>query len=700
MNRSRRRRSWVASVAVAVAFVPISIDASAEAGRTAAAVPVLDAHVVDQTYGVPTDGTLAATFELAGPAAEITSLAAGPASVTITVHDPITSAAELDQPAGERDGGLHSITLPADDVLSFADGRATGRVSIPLGQATPESDGFVLADPAIYPLTIDVDVGDTVVATASTLFEVVGDDGDQPPLSIAILAAVGDSVGPANDRQAAAVSDDVDSLVALADAVDAPLSISLPPSVITGITELEEAEAEATASTVAATGTSSPAVSETENRFAAAFRADELLAQPTVPLDPSALVAVGATDMFTSLLRDGEDIASTASPRAVISRAVWVTDRAISRAGATSLRDLGIRMLVVTDTAAAQLGVDSASTMFEVALGATGTLPALMVSPLGTHLESLPSAAGSPTANERAVRLMAELQLADGVEALPAVLLATPGVGLPDPGVTAQFAAFVDQVPDAAVVPLSRLPGVVDGALTGTSSAPVTLPARAGADLTQRIEQVDAVRVDADHAASMLVDRSAGTTWQARLDGLLSSTLDDATALQEATAIESEIDAVLAAVEAPEPFTVTMTGTSNTLRLAVHNSSDMALHVQLRVRSPKLVIPDAVQSTEIPALSSVEVEIPVEARSNGTFTIEVDVLTPDGYRIGMPVVLKARVSRITGLSQVVTGGAVLVLASWWYSHLRRNHQRRKASLSPAAPFTHQAGIDRPPSPSQ
>ena len=135
--------------------------------------------------------------------------------------------------------------------------------------------------------------------------------------------------------------------------------------------------------------------------------------------------------------------------------------------------------------------------------------------------------------------------------------------------------------------------------------------------------------------------------------------------------IDTEIDAVLSAIEAPEPFTFTLTGTSNTLRLPIRNTGDEPLHVDIRVRSPKLTTDEPTQQVDVPALSSVEVNVPVEARSRGTFTIEVDVLAPDGYRLVPPVVLKGRVSHVSGLAQVMTGGAALVLASWWYTHLRR-----------------------------
>ena len=57
----------------------------------------------------------------------------------------------------------------------------------------------------------------------------------------------------------------------------------------------------------------------------------------------------------------------------------------------------------------------------------------------------------------------------------------------------------------------------------------------------------------------------------------------------------------------------------------------------------------------------------------------MDVLTPAGQRIAGPVALRGTVRRVTGLSQLVTGGAMLALASWWYSHFRRNRRARLAA---------------------
>ncbi len=46
-----------------------------------------------------------------------------------------------------------------------------------------------------------------------------------------------------------------------------------------------------------------------------------------------------------------------------------------------------------------------------------------------------------------------------------------------------------------------------------------------------------------------------------------------------------------------------------------------------------------------------------------------------------PVVLTARVNALTGLGQVVTGGAILVLVSWWFTHFRRSRRRRLAAIA-------------------
>jgi hypothetical protein len=66
----------------------------------------------------------------------------------------------------------------------------------------------------------------------------------------------------------------------------------------------------------------------------------------------------------------------------------------------------------------------------------------------------------------------------------------------------------------------------------------------------------------------------------------------------------------------------------------------------------------------------------VLVRSNGTFPVTIDLLTPAGdLAIADPLVLTARVNALTGIGQVLTGGALLVLATWWLSHFRARRRR-------------------------
>jgi hypothetical protein len=548
------------------------------------------------------------------------------AELVITVHEAVDDAASLER--GDSPV-VDSVTLDAASVLTVADGIARGDISVPIEIGGDAAATLDLEAPGIHPVTIELAGGGADVS-ASTLFEVLDAAAPLSPLSIALVARADDLATR-------------DAVVAAAGTVDEPLGVALRP-----------------------------AVAAAQPLPVDALRSDELLALPVADLDPSALVAVDEPGVFTRSLREGEDLLSTASPLAVVSRAVWLADRAISAPAVAMLRDLGIRMLLVTDDVAAGLGIDPAADVFSVDLGGGSSLPAMVVNGRGAALAVAPADDGT-TPDQRAARLLAELRIARDDEG--AVVLGAPDLAVPDAAVLARLAAFVEALPDTSIVSLSRLPGLVDRELADGGSA-VALPAVAGADLGARQSRVAAVREEAGHAASMLIDSSLADEWERRLDALLASDVDDATAARQLAEIEAEVQGVLGSVVAPEPFTFTLQGTSNTLRLPIRNTGEQPVRIDVLVRSPKLSIDEPRQEVTIPALSSLEVQIPVQARSQGTFTTEVDVLAPDGHRLGPVVVLKGRVSHLSGLSQVVTVGAVLVLASWWYTHLRRRRRAR------------------------
>jgi hypothetical protein len=600
-------------------------------------------HVDAQTFAVEPGTAFETTLSVTGAPADVAALTAAGAEIRVTVHEAIADVAQLERTEAGAARALDVAVLAAAPVLTGSGGTAEGSLSLPVSDGAGGRDSIDFVDAGIYPLTIDVAAGG-VVATGSTFVEFLDPATPAQPLSVAIVAA----------------ADDVDAYRRLADVAgrtEAPFSVSLPPSVAVELASAPEASATA----------------------GEALRFDELVALPSAPLDPSAVVAVDEATAFTRLLRDGEDTLSAASPFAGVSRAVWISDRPISGAGAAMLRDLGVRMLVLTEDVAFALGADAGSAVFEVELGDGNSLPAMTIDRRGAQLAASESESVAATANERAVRLLAELRLdrRDGGPA--AVVLAAPDLTVPDGDVTVRFAEFVDSLPDARVVPLSRLPGIAQGELRADGRA-LPLPTTAGADLTQRRDDVESLRAAAEQAATMITTSQRRDDWMRRLDALLASDLDDATVAQRSAELDAEIEAVLTAIVAPEPFTFTLTGSSNTLHLPIRNTSAEPLLVDIDVRSPKLAVDGPVQPIEVPALSSTDVAVPVQARSQGTFTIEVDVLAPGGHALGPPVVLKGRASEMRGLSQVATVGAVLILASWWFMHLRRRRARRLAQV--------------------
>ena len=185
------------------------------------------------------------------------------------------------------------------------------------------------------------------------------------------------------------------------------------------------------------------------------------------------------------------------------------------------------------------------------------------------------------------------------------------------------------------------------------------------------------------------------SSWRAELDSLLSTALDDAEVDEVLVRIAAETEAVRAQVELPRPFTFTLTGRSSPLRLNLRNNADEPLQVVVSPRSPKLTFPSGDQLVRLEPGGVTEVVIPVESRTNGTSSLEIAVLTPVfAVEIDPPVVLTARVNALTGLGQVVTGGAILVLVTWWYGHFRRRRRSRLALAGDLDGFENGNGIGR------
>ena len=77
--------------------------------------------------------------------------------------------------------------------------------------------------------------------------------------------------------------------------------------------------------------------------------------------------------------------------------------------------------------------------------------------------------------------------------------------------------------------------------------------------------------------------------------------------------------------------------------------------------------------------STTDVKVPVRARSNGSFGVNVHVVTPVGrVQVVSPATVTAHVKAVAGLGQLVSITLLLVLVAWWWSHRRRTHRHNGA----------------------
>ena len=103
-------------------------------------------------------------------------------------------------------------------------------------------------------------------------------------------------------------------------------------------------------------------------------------------------------------------------------------------------------------------------------------------------------------------------------------MLATPDLGIPDPDVLAVIEGFVDEHPDVDFQTLSFVPGSTGPFLINDEQVRVTFPPTAGADLTNRVHEIDVVRLHMENTATMLpADDPRPPQWRAELDTLMST---------------------------------------------------------------------------------------------------------------------------------------------------------------------------------
>lgn len=611
--------------------------------------------------------------------------------VVVTSHAPIDVRDAVETVLGGEPGpALDGARINFDEVVHVDELlRPVGfNYAIPTSTGGNRAAELELVREGLYPITVELWRDGARVAQHITFAERLADPAEPSirpvPFQISVVAGVTDPGPEPSDQERALVRTELLRLRDLARALRSPITAIVPPSVISELQEIGGATEE----------------------IIAALRSGEIAVVPAVRMDPSSMTEAGAKDQFTAAFRAGEDLLTVGLPEVPLRRTTWpasalISGAEISRDGAGLLRDLGSQLLLISPETYLRLSGALPQRLLDTSVWHATDLPggssvALgLIDPISRLLD--PTQTGDRSLTEVTVWAMAEIsaQRYQSSSARRVAVISTDELGVPDAEVILRLEEIIERHPGFVFSTASRAAGSVDFYRSGDNASGsqglvrrVGLPERAGPDLRLRVAELAELRSQLEVVASMLLPTDQRPDrWRTATDTWLSTAYANAEVRTRVEDLAQEFDAIPASIQLPDPFTFTLTGEASEISLRIVNTSNVTLRAVLHADASKLTFPDAPLPVDL-APGVTTVDLAVRTLSNGTFGVQLELRTPVGNRvIGSPLQLTARVNALTGLGQVLTGGALLVLASWWFTHLRKRGRKRDAALATEEPAT-------------
>jgi len=401
-----------------------------------------------------------------------------------------------------------------------------------------------------------------------------------------------------------------------------------------------------------------------------------LSATPQVPLNPSAIGHVGLQELFARQLTAGEDT-TAALMQKTPSRDAAVLADPLTTAGATLLRDLGTRQVILTPSAQKSFDAPLDSAVPYLAkLPDGGSLWIYGTDPQYARMMENDSL----TPLERATRISAELivqrQEISLTSAQPQVLLSSSTGEIMNVTVMRQLFRIINSSP---VLAFTSQPVI---ASAPTSSQPIALRAREDTSLEALKATFDKLLPRIANTSSMLMANDPRIDmWNTLTASSAARTTTPAQSAAYTNAISSSLTDLRTAVSLPKSANFTLSGHNSEIQLQVKNAGASPVKVILRYRSAKLTFPQSFQVVELPANSSTNIAVKVVARSNGRFPVYFQLFTPSGNSpLTEELKVTARVSALAGLGLVVSATAIIVLLTWWAHNWRSRRRRALTAL--------------------
>ena len=664
-----------ATLALTATLVPVGVP-------VANALPARLGLVSQTPFDVAADGSI--VFVLDVPA-RIDLAALPDATLVVTAYRPVVSRAEVQAAQqGELPRSVDTVDLAAATLPQPAAGQLSA--SVLLETAVRTRDALQLSKPGLYPVLLELHSDGEVVADVLTFVHRLPTADEEPEVALPIAVAMTTTAEVHFDdlREVIVTDEIVGELTQLADILErgsVPATVHIPPALLTA---------------VAASSEDGAALVE---RLTTALAEHDVLSAPRRPLDPSLAAAAGQGALYTQWLRDGEDdlagVLTTPSTRTIV-----FVDASLSEGGGSLLRDLGARLMVTTpdvfDLLPRSTGIYtdlSQLVQLEVAPGVT--LDAAVTDRRTGQVLARRTTTPTLTSIYTITDLLAyrqEIVDAGDDPRHHGITLGTPDLSLPNTDTYAAITAMLAATPALEPTTLDRLGVQTDHAILNDTEVVVGLPTTVTGDLGTRVTLVDSLTAEAASTAGMLADGGDRVAnWEQRIAILPTSALSDEQVVQMAADLRTELADIRDAVEVRTGSSFTLTGRTTTVPIKLYNNSDVALTVRVRLSSPKLKFPEGDVIQVLPPLAFTEVPIEIEARSYGTSSATLQILTPDGTTaLVAPVTLTARVNALTGMGNLITGALLLVVLTWWARHLRKNHRARLAAKAAISAERHPA----------
>ena len=556
--------------------------------------------------------------------------------------------------------------------LPFADlgSNDTGDVIALLGSNAGGSS-VRLRKSGVYPVSLSIQVGDRESSRLLTFVNFITVQTSKNSLSVSLAAEVNPALSqtPAGETSLAdSARTMLNNVVSSLNGDGGVMSLRMSPETLNSLAI-----------------SSNPQDAELLGQLQLVLAKHQVLASTFVPFDPSSAEKAKLGSEFDKQLARGIEILNARNGDAGINPRTWFSTRPINTDGISLLARSGFTNVVFSPQAAQSLGaLDSYTKQYRANYIGDLTAKVSIAVADPRYAASLSASNTNPVQTSMAVA--AEIIAQQGELALGQrrpldhhLIISTFDGSLPNPVLLNSLLVALSNAPQVTLRPLGSIQRATE------ASTPLTMPSGAPIDLRARRPQLQTVVDEIASTRSMLsADAPQRMWWEDELLLIQSDSLNSERFDLYLKGFKAQLRTFRASVSVPESLTFTLSGKSSDLRLQLRNSASMPLSVLVTLSSAKLTFPEKPQVVTVAANSAVDVIVPVVARANGTFPLEVVLYTPDGTaQVGKRIRLSARVSALAGLGQLVTGVALLLLASWWIAHWRKQHRMKAVENHPA-----------------